>query len=379
MLQIALANQPALRAAQASLASAQTQLDALQNLRLAGLVSQEIPIRRKQASLGVVIAGAEVNKIEWDTIYGVTRNYFSAIYAHKQELVLRKVIDNLVENHSLAKGAMEAEPQKVSKGDVDRLGVYTVLARTKLIEAATGVEKAKAAMREAMGIPACQPLFLIEAELPPLETGLCKEQLIELALARRGELIRATTGAEVVCLEVSAQGVIHQTVGRTFAAGSDLHATPVPQGVSNGEYRPWAIGIEMPTTLVGHKADRVRRAQDLHAKAVAVADKARQLIALEAAEAFLKWQDASKQVDILADTPKATADILKQAQAKFKIDKNTANTENLINSQVLDAQVNAKMNEALYQHALAVAALERITAGGFVPSYRRAVVGQLPH
>lgn len=302
-VQIGISNQPALRAAQASLASAQDQYDALQKMRFAGLVSHEVPIRRKQASLGVTIASAEVNKIEWDTVYAVTRTYFTAIYAHEQELVVRKVIDNLIEKREFAIGAIKADPLKVNQQDIDKLAVYIDLARTKLVEAKIGVERAKAALREAMGIPACQPLLLVDTDLPAAEVGLCKEALIELALARRGDMIKAATAAEVVCLEIDAQNVIPHTTARTFATASDIHATQVPQGVANGEYRPWAVGIEMPTTLVGHKTDRVRRAQDLHAKAVAVADKTSQLIALEAADAYLKWHDASQQLEMLAKTP----------------------------------------------------------------------------
>lgn len=38
-------------------------------------------------------------------------------------------------------------------------------------------------------------------------------------------------------------------------------------------------------------------------------------------------------------------------------------------------QVQAQYNEALYQHALAITALERITAGGLVPAFRQPAVG----
>src|SRR5262249_9787153 len=96
-VQHGLANQPALRAAQASAAGAQAQYNALETMRLARLISHELKIRREQASLGVVAANAEINKIEWDTIYAITRNYFSAVYAHQQELVIRQMIDNLIE------------------------------------------------------------------------------------------------------------------------------------------------------------------------------------------------------------------------------------------------------------------------------------------
>ena len=40
-------------------------------------------------------------------------------------------------------------------------------------------------------------------------------------------------------------------------------------------------------------------------------------------------------------------------------------------ARTLDDQTQAQLNEALYHHALALAALERVTAGGFTPGYRR--------
>src|SRR4051794_6693771 len=49
-VQYGLANQPALRAAQASAAGAQAQLTALENMRLAGIISHELKIRREQAA-----------------------------------------------------------------------------------------------------------------------------------------------------------------------------------------------------------------------------------------------------------------------------------------------------------------------------------------
>ncbi len=146
-------------------------------------------------------------------------------------------------------------------------------------------------------------------------------------------MIQSASAVRVTELEVDAQGTSLALTMRTFAAGSDVHAREIPQGVSNKEYRPSAIGLDMPTLLAGHRHDRMERARAFQARAAAVAEKTTNLIRLETEAAFLKWQDADGIT--LAD----------QAEAQY--------------------------NEALYYHALALAALERVTAGGYTPSFRQ--------
>src|SRR5262249_27235368 len=92
-VRIGLERQPAVAAAPASLAAAEAQRRALDNLCLASLVSRELPIRRKQAGLGVTIASAGYQQAEWETTYAVTRNYFTLLYARQQEQVARSVVE----------------------------------------------------------------------------------------------------------------------------------------------------------------------------------------------------------------------------------------------------------------------------------------------
>src|SRR5262249_32272558 len=60
----------------------------------------------------------------------------------------------------------------------------------------------------------------------------------------------------------------------------------------------------MPNTLVGSRSDRMQHAQSLNGRAAAVADKARNLIVLEAEDAFRRWEEAAAK---LAHTRKAIA------------------------------------------------------------------------
>src|SRR5205807_4445536 len=103
-------------------------------------------------------------------------------------------------------------------------------------------------------------------------------EIIALALNRRPELVQATGFAEVTNLEIDAQGTkLIRPIVSTFAAASDIHSRQVPQGISNNEYRPGAVGPEMPTTMVGHRSYRMERTRDLYGRALAVVDKTRGL------------------------------------------------------------------------------------------------------
>jgi outer membrane protein TolC len=149
----------------------------------------------------------------------------------------------------------------------------------------------------------------------------------------------------------------------TFAAVGDIHSRQVPPEISDGDYRPGGIPPEMPTTLVGSRSARMERARSLTARAQAVAEKTRNLVALEAEDAYLKWEEAHDK----------TVPAREGAETASKLAQNLAQTygagsikvEELLNFQVLAVLSRAQLNEAIYQELLALAALERVTAGGF--------------
>src|SRR5262249_46729637 len=132
----------------------------------------------------------------------------------------------------------------VTTRDLERVDVILKLAEAKQEEAKSGYERALAGLREAMGVSPDYAFTLADTELPYPKVGVKREAVRELALAHRPELAQAVEVNEVFTLEVKAQGKIHGVTGRTFASGSDLHADAVPQGVSNSEYRPGAVGLE---------------------------------------------------------------------------------------------------------------------------------------
>ncbi len=376
-VRVGLGRQPSLAAAQASLAAAESQRQALENMRLAALISREVPIRRQQAALGVAIAAAGVQQAECETVYAITRNYFSVMYAHQQERVIKEVLAKLKASRESAAGLLKAgDPDaKVTKIDVDKLDVQVQLIGLKLGEVAQGIGLARAALREAMGLSSDCPLELVLIDLPPPVEGLDLHQLTHLALTRRGEIVQATTAAQVTELEINAQGAtFFRPTQRTFAAVSDIHARQIPQGVSNREYRPGAVGLDMPTMLAGRRHDRMQRARDLSARAAAVVDKTTNLIVLETEAHYLKWREASASARTLRQTAEQAARIADAVDRQANISK--AIGEDVIRARTLQQQVQSQYNEALYLQALALAALERITAGGYCPPYRVALTAR---
>ncbi len=362
-LQLALQRQPRIAAQRASLAAAEDGCRALENLRLAAVIEPEIPIRRRQAALGVSAAAAGVDQAERETIYGVTRTYFTVLFAREQERVARGVVDRLTATHDAAKGQLEAGGN-VTSTDVQRTLTYLRLAETKRIQAEQGVKRALAALREAVGLGPEGLLEVPAGTLVEPQARPVKEEVVALALGRRGELIRASLFADIVCLEVEAQGTTPHRKMETFAAGGDIHASIVPPGVSNNEYRPAAVPPEMPDLLVGTRHDRVRRAQSLHARARAVVETTRNLIALEAEDAFLRWEEASLEVPKAREAAQ-TGDEMAASQSKDFTAGLRVKVEDVVNARVLAAQARAQYNEFLYRQLLALADLERVTGGGF--------------
>jgi len=273
----------------------------------------------------VTIAQAALEQTEVETAYSVTRCYLTVLYAQEQLEVAKEVVRQLDFYRDAVEKAVKGE-QKDAKAPprdwtdlkVDKITVYFRLAENKQSDAAHGAERALAALREAMGL--CPDLVLklrnqhlFQAD--PLK--LRKDELISLALCHRGEVIQTSNAVEVFTLEVDAQGKNHKT-GQvpTFAAGGDIHAKLVPQGSTDGEYRPGGIPPEMPVSLAGKRCDRMDRARDFSTKSGAVADKTKGLVTLEVEDTFERWKEADEKVkqsrkarDIGLDLAKKTRDV----------------------------------------------------------------------
>jgi outer membrane protein TolC len=364
--QIALENQPSIAAARASLAVAVARADAVQNLRIPTLLAKDLPVRRQQSALGVTAAEGAVLQAESDAVYGVTYSYLAALYAAQARKAGGDVKRRLEDLRVLTQETLKGEERKdVLPEQLNQIDAFLKALEARGTEAAQGRSRALAALREAMGVGCDFEVVLPDRELPCPQIQLTKEQVVALALERRGEVIQAGTAERIVCLEIDAQHALCTPNARTFAAGSDIHAQPLPAGSYGTEYRPGAIGIEMPTTITGNKAARVEQARLYHERAEAVAAKARSLVALEAEDAFLRWQEKSAQA---RSARAAYADARKfsdQLRAKFDQSGKRAypSLHDLLNAGLATTTLQVELLQYRFGSLIALAALERVTAG----------------
>jgi outer membrane protein TolC len=385
--EIALGNQPSIAAAQASLAAASDRANALEHLRGLASLAREMPVRRKQAALGITIARGGVAQAEAETMFGVTFSYLSAVFARQQMDIADQIRGNLNDLQELVNDALKPVPGKklpthptvIAKEHRNVVNSYLATLQGRREQAEQGEQRALAALREAMGVGCEYPLPPLPRVLPCPQLELNKQELIALALARRGEIVQTANAVDVYCLEIEAQGLSCRSVSRTFAAGSDIHSHPVPAGSYGQTYRPGALAPEMPPTLVGSKADRQKVTRDYLQRAQALDAKTRQLIALQVEDAYLRWREKTAEADHLEkayrehwqfshhlhEETKYASDQEKQRQPTPAY----PNMDDLLHANLVTTRLLLDWKDAHYKALLALAALEHATGGGFAVDF----------
>lgn len=388
--EIALANQPSIAAARATLSAAIDRANALENLHGLASLARELPVRKQQAALGITIARGGLAQAEAETMYGVSFSYLAAVYANQQMDLADQIRGNLDDLQKLVEDAVRVEPGKkaashptvVLKEHNNVVNAYLATLDGRREEAQQGVQRALAALREAMGVGCAYAFPSLPRMLPCPTTEANKEELIAVALARRGEIVQTANAVDVVCLEIEAQGLTGRckSLSRTFASGSDIHARPVPVGVyDGGTYRPGAVALEMPTTLAGSRCDRQTQARDYLQRAQAVDAKARQLITLTVEDAYLRWREKAAEAAKLEKAYQEHWQFSSKLrnEIKYPIDMEKQrqpsppypNMDDLLHASVLTTRLLLEWKEAQYQALLALAALEYATGGGFAVDF----------
>ncbi len=372
---IALERQPSLKAVRASAATSEAGYRALTNFGTVGtIISPDLEIRKQQAQRGLAAASAECQKAHNEVIQDVIRMYYSSIYAKQQGVLANSMVERLEDLAKLIQKILDSKVPLSELGGLNREKLLTVrigvvTAKELRLKAVEGQKQALAALRQIMAVDEKSfPFRIKDQELPVMSQNIpiTKAIVVEQALARRPELALAAAGVDVFRLEVYAQGKIpFKRVVPTFASGTDLHSREIPQALRAKEYRPGAIMPDMPTQLVGSKYDRVERAMGYSKKAEAVFESAQGLITLEAENAFFEYELANEKL-ILATEQRDYAEDLQNRIRENQ--ENTKAKDQIVQAEITIAKVQSDYNEAVFEHILALAALERITAGGIRPA-----------
>jgi outer membrane protein TolC len=373
---LALARQPAIAAAQASFNAAVARQSALETIRVPRFLVRDLPTRKQQAAVGLSIAQAEVDRVKIDTLFSVTYTFLSVQYAVEQGQLLdgaRERLDKLMEG---VKAGLKAGKTNVRKEDEARVQTYQLLVKSRREEALNGEQRAGSALREAIGIDAHTPLLLSCGGQFRVKPTVCKDVVVTQALTRRPEILQSNLLVQVHDLEVEAQWarkLLPQL--QTFASGSDLHVRPLPAGLYGEQYSPAAVGPEMPANLSGNKHSRTEVAQIYSQRAGTVAEKTRNLIRLETEQAFLRFQEACRRLPALIEAADKAQAVFDATDASFKKGERATTVRDWLNAGTLVTDLKAQVNTTRYQMLIALAGLERATAGGFCAGFETAPTG----
>ncbi len=364
----AVANQPSVAAARASLTGAQLKAEAVDRIKLGALIARDVPIRKKQAALNISIQSASVQTAECDARNAATFSYLAVLFAREQQKTVADSKVHLADLKDLVKSAAEKGRRDVYKDEQTSLvESFETLLEGRNAEAVEGEQRALAALREALGLGPDCPIEVVGDKLPDLQTKADRDVIVQLALSRRGEIIQAVNAEQVFCLEVDAQGRILFSPARTFAAGGDIHATPLGVGSFDPDYRPGPLAPEMSVTLTGSRKSRQEQAGAYHERAEALTEKTRNLIGLEAADAYLRWKQFDESAPKLAKAAQGLEDYSNDlSKNKFNPDKaGYPGIDDLVNAGLRTTLIRADANLANFRRLTALANLERVTGGGF--------------
>ncbi|HQR08246.1 MAG TPA: TolC family protein [Gemmatales bacterium] len=364
--------QPAIRAARLSYESS-ISAKKVTDTPLINLVP-EGKIRKQQANAGLNAAAANMQQVEMETKNAVNRTYLSYIFAKEQLKVAKEAVETLQATYKVADQLLKSgESKNVTQDDLDKLDIYVKLAESKVGEATVGMQRAKAALREAIGLDYntkfeidngdLKRFFLTAQEYTKSKKiKLCCDTAAEMAVRYRPELAQASVLADVTCLEAQAQSRVYlHFYSRTFAASTDLHSKVLPAMVNNGEYKPGPVGPEMPAFLNGSHSQRTERAGILYDRSLALTDKVRGLVALEAEEGCARLNRASDSIELQQQAFAKSTALYKKAEKSFRQDQ--LKTDALLTAYALDVKNKSDLNEAYYQFGLTLAYLQRATAG----------------
>lgn len=394
--ELALKKQPALTAARLGVTAAQAKVRGLNELpRLAGVLRKDLPVRCQQAGIGIKAAEARVRQAEIETRYSVTRLYWSVVHAKAQLRLLDetleeppsdwkkpKDIENLTKLlyiQKFAKGLeMETLDRDSGRWGINQFDVMVEVLRQRREEAKSGVRRALVALAEAIGLEPGTLIDVADNELPGVQNEPSKQQVTDLALEKRAELEQLALAIQVTDLEAEAQGLIHGSRGETFATGSDLHAQPLQTFGFGEEYRPAAVGVEMPATLVGPACVRQEQARIYAGRTQAALDKARGLIALDAQNTYLQWQEQASQLSHAELAAGRSRESIKKILTDLSDPDSKARVSELLITIQTRAQLLAEVNRLRFQKLLHFVSLERATGGGFCPTYGPAIATVAP-
>ena len=273
--------------------------DSIQNVQSLLRVEQTLFDARRTkhaiqaARLAQGLSATERRSREMDVLLGVVRTYFGVSLAEEQVRVARESVRGA--DADLRQASSMFETGFTTKADVLSVQVHRASVEQERIHAVNGLEMARAALSEALGLDPGVRQSPATALTPALEPSSTLGDYIELALRERPDLERAALGLELA-------------EAQTLQAKSSLWPTVVAQGVLEADRARfvnqgganWLAGVSMRWDLWKGSENRSRLAAARHARdrAAAMERQAGGAAALQIRQAWYTFRSAAERLTV---------------------------------------------------------------------------------
>ena len=162
-----------------------------------GLVIPDYEFRMQQSDLGLRATMAEYAQAQHEVNYAVVRCYYTVVYAREQSKVAKDLVEQLEVNLEKVKRIVNDPGKGVAgftKNTEDNLVMMVARAKNRLFFAQNGTSRARAVLREAMGLDPLARVDAADEVLPEFNAEFKRDTVIALAVTLRGEVQLAEFG-----------------------------------------------------------------------------------------------------------------------------------------------------------------------------------------
>ncbi|HVN85289.1 MAG TPA: TolC family protein [Candidatus Binatia bacterium] len=304
------------------------------------------------------VARARLRFVDLDLVFHVTQHYYDLLAAKQTVKVFEQAVAQRQEHLHEA----EVKAQAGLKPEIDTYTAKAALARAKLhlVDARNGVDDAKVALDNAMGLGSNAPDYHQADVLTYEEIGEPLESFLQAALDQRPDLkmlvdeARAA-GAHIAQFKSDYLPTVNATAGYS-ARGQEL---PASNNFDVGVIVSWPL---FNGFLTDHEVAEAKLHQDAIRQAI---DDLRQRIFLQVKSGYLDWQASRERIRRAEQTVAAARAELDLAEKRYE--SGLGNIIELTDAQRRFTEDDAGYINALAAFSIAKAALDR-DAGSGLPS-----------
>jgi outer membrane protein TolC len=323
----------------------------------------------QQAKLAIDAAGSEVEQARQQTMFAVSKAYLSILLARELVQVSEDSRGEFAAVESLARVALDSGKNDfVTAADVTRAGSLKLLAESQKVEFGYAAERAQAGLRTAMGLEVPAVVAIADSTLPRQFPQLELAPLVDLALARRPEIIGARLALHKA--ELDRKLAVAQFHPDVVAYGRLTSIQDDASFLNPTNPNEWVAGFEARVNLFsgGRRFAEKHKADHEIAEASETTRLVRQRVALEVEQAYLQYKETLSRIPLAKQAWKEAVTSLdvygKVIQLRTKSEKHELpkDFENLLTTRLLLSQAEVSYLEQVYACNLALAVLRLTTA-----------------